>query len=404
MKLNKRFPALSHRDFRVYWTGQIFVKLGSWIQKAAQAWLVLELTQSPFLLGLLTVFQFGPILVFSLLSGVWVDRFPKKMILYCTQTILMLQAFLLAALVWTGTICYWHILILAALLGIADTFDAPSSQAIVYELAGKKDLFSALSLNSAVFNLAKIVGPSIAGLVITFVGTAGCFLLNGLSIIPGLICLSLVKTGPFVPHTVKKKVLTDAREGLKYISSKGILWCALLCMLTISTFAMNSNTIIPVFAQETLQLQAAGYGVLLSSMGIGSLVGAIFLASRWRKTPSRRALFTSAFFICGIYIVLGPTTSCPLSIILIAFLGTINTLFMTIVNSTLQLNSDDLHRGRVMSAYNLAFTGTTPIGGLFTGSIMEGWGAGAGWLAGGLIALILMCGVLLAVRIKKKSA
>lgn len=403
LKLAHNFPALTHRNFRYFWMGQCLSLLGTWMQRTAQQWLVYDMTKSPLLLGLLGVAQFGPVLLFSLFAGVVVDRYAKKRILILTQTVLMLQAVIFALLVATAQVRYWHILILAAIMGFANTLDMPARQSFIIELVGKQDLMSGIALNSAIVNLAKIIGPALAGLTITFFGIACCFFFNGLSFIAVLIGLFFIHTDFITLRPKNEKVLIDIVEGIKYIAASKILWGAVLAMLAVGTFAMNSNVIIPVFAREVLHKGASGYSFLLSAMGLGSFIGALIVSSRSNRGPSKQTLFGSAIIICAFYMLLGAVHSYCLSLIYLAIIGYFMVSFMTSVNSTIQINSDDLHRGRAMSVYSLAFSGSTPIGNLFAGGITEKLGSNAGFFACGLIALVLLAPIMLGVRDKSAA-
>jgi predicted MFS family arabinose efflux permease len=393
--LANNFPALTHRNFRYFWIGQCLSLLGTWMQLTAQQWLVYDMTNSPLLLGLLGAVQFGPVLLFSLFAGVLVDRFPKKKILLFTQTILMSQAFIFALLVWSGHAKYWHILVLAALVGFANTLDMPTRQSFVIELVGKKDLMSGIALNSSIVNLAKILGPAIAGLVITFFGTVACFFFNGLSFVAVLIGLMCIKTDKFSRRPNNISLLTDVREGLKYVVSSKVLLSAVLAMLAIGTFAMNSNVLMPVFAREVLHKPASGYSFLLSAMGMGSFIGSIIVSSKSKNGPNKTVLFGSAIILCILYMIMGEVHNYLASLLIIAVIGLFFVSFMTTINSTIQLNSDDEHRGRTMSVYSLAFTGTTPLGNLFAGGITERLGSNAGFFAGGIMALLFIAVILI---------
>ena len=375
--------------------------LGTWMQRTAQQWMVYEMTKSAFLLGLLGVFQFGPVLILSLFAGVMVDRYPKKRILLLTQSLLMLQAVILALLVWTGQVRYWHILVLAAVMGLANTLDMPARQSFIVELVGKQDLMSGIALNSAIVHLARIIGPAIAGLIITFFSMAACFFLNGLSFIAVLVGLLFIKSSESLIRSKNRGMLGDVWEGLRYIASKQVLWATVLAMLAIATFAMNTNVIIPVYARDVLHKQATGYSLLLSAMGVGSFIGALVMSGRSKFGPSNRILWGSAVIQCLFYMLLIMVHSYAVSMTIIAIIGFLNVCFMTTVNSTIQLNSDDEHRGRAMGVFSLVFAGTTPLGNLLAGSIIERFGSNAGFFACGIFALAFL--VLLGLRIRNKK-
>lgn len=384
------FPALKHKNFRYFWLGQCISLMGTWMQSTAQQWLVYTLTKSAFLLGILGVFQFGPMLFFSLFAGAVIDRFPKKKILLITQTILMIQAFLMAALVWSGKVQYWQVLILAAILGLSNTFDLPARQSFIIELVGRKDLFNAVALNSATVNLARIAGPAIAGIIMASLGTAFCFFFNGLSFLAVLFGLFQIKTAAFQGNKEKTKVIAEIMDGLRYILANRTILNAILAMLAIGTFAMNTNVLIPVFAKEVLGQGATGYSFLLSALGFGSFVGALLVASYSKQEPTPQLFFFSGFLVAISLIVEGLINSYLLFLLIIFILGFFNITFMTAVNSTIQLNSNNEYRGRAMSVYSLAFVGTTPLGNLFAGAIMEKFGAKAGFLLCGIVSMVLL--------------
>ena len=400
-KLANSFAALRHRNFRYFWIGQCISLLGTWMQRTAQLWLVYSITKSPFLLGILGVFQFGPMLLFSLFAGSLVDRFPKRTLLIITQTILMLQAFVLAFLVWAGHVRYWHILVLAALMGLVNTIDMPTRQSFIMELVGKADLLSGVALNSAIVNLAKILGPAISGVAIVSLGTASCFFLNGVSFIAVIIGLFCITTDAGAVRRNSGNILTEAWAGVRYIIASPVLLRAILVMLAVGTFAMNSDVIIPVFAKEVVHQGANGYGCLLAAMGIGSLIGAVLVSIRSGKGPRGRLLFGSAVLECFFYVILGFVQDYLPAMAVLVILGFCSVVFMTTANSTVQLNSGDEYRGRTMSVYTLAFAGTTPIGNFFAGSVTEKLGAGAGFFACGFVTLLCIAALLLWIWEKK---
>jgi len=393
-KLGQTFPALTHKNYRYFWFGQCISLIGTWMQRTAQQWLVYTITKSAFLLGILGVAQYGPMLIFSLFAGVIAGRYPKKSILLFTQSALMIQAFILAALVWYGHIHYWQVLLLASTLGLVTTLDMPTRQSFIFELVGRKDLTNAIALNSTIVNLARIIGPAIAALLMSGVGAGFCFFLNGISFIPVLIGLSLIR--PQTITVVKRtgNMLKSIADGLKYIIKKPVLACTVLAVLDVGTFTMNTNVLFPVFADQVLHKGVNGYGLLLSAMGIGSLVGAMLVATKARTTPSRRTMFASSLIISALLVIVFFIHSFSLAIIVIACFGFFNIIFMNTVNSTLQLNSSDEYRGLTMSVYALALGGTTPIGNLFAGGFTQQFGPSVGFLMCGVITGILLISII----------
>ena len=274
--IDRYLPALRKRNFRLFWTGQCVSLVGTWMQNVGQSWLVLELTGSPLKLGILNACQFLPVMLFSLFAGPFVDRFPKRRMLILTQGALLVLALALSILTITGLVRYWMVLVLALLLGLVNTVDTPTRQSFVIEISGREALMNAVSLNSAAFNAARILGPAAAGLLIGAVGMAACFFINALSfaaVILALIRMDLPAPGPRPPAEKPARTAGDIREGLSYIRDRPDLLRPLALLALLSAFVINYNVMIPTFARSSLGLDAAGYGFLMTSMGIGSLIG-----------------------------------------------------------------------------------------------------------------------------------
>ncbi|HEY8805538.1 MAG TPA: MFS transporter, partial [Clostridium sp.] len=357
--LGNNFPALKEKNFRYFWTGQCVSLLGTWVQRTAQQWLVYSLTKSPLLLGLLGVVQFTPVLLFSLFAGVFIDRFNKKKVLIFTQSVLMMLAFTLSFLVWSGIVQYWHVLVIAGIMGFVNTLDMPTRQSFIPELVEKKSMVNAIGLNSSVFNVARIVGPAIAGYLMVRFGTALCFFFNGISFIAVIIGIVLIKPTHSYMRKQSENIFLGVKEGLMYIKSNKIILAAVLSMFAVGTFSMNSDIIIPVFSTVVLHQGAGGYSTLLSVMGVGSFLAALTVVTTTRKGPNKKLLFGSSILVCLFQIVLLFTHSYLISSIMLAVVGFFTVAFATSVNSTIQLNTSDDYRGRVMSVYSLANNGTT---------------------------------------------
>lgn len=405
--------ALRHRNFRLFWSGQLISLMGTWMQNMAQGWLVLQITNSPFLLGVVSAVQFTPLLVLALVAGVVADRVPKRRLLIFTQTSLMLLALILGVLTLTGVVRYWMVLILAGLLGTVNTFDMPARQSFVVEMVGKEDLMNAIALNSSIFNAARVVGPALAGLVIGRLGMAASFLLNGASFIAVIAGLLLIRVpektnlgdaanygsgymGRQQPRVaqVREKIV----EGLQYIRRTPLVLHTIVLMALLSIFTMNFTVLIPVLARDTLGQQAEGYGLLMSASGVGALCGALILAVLSSRGPRLGLLLGGAAGLCLFQLLLASTRSYTLALLFLGFTGWSMITFTASVNTTLQLNVPDNLRGRVMSVYSLVFGGVTPIGSLFSGSIAHLWGAPAGLAAGAILGLISLLAVARAIR------
>lgn len=375
--LKLSFHALSYRNYRYFFFGQLVSLVGTWMQLMAQAWLVYTITNSPLKLGIVSAMQFLPTMLFSLFAGVIVDKTSKRKILIITQIASMLQAFILFALVYTGVVVYWHVVALAFFLGCTNSLDMPARQSYVIDLVGKKDVVNAVGLNSVVFNLARIVGPAIAGILMTGIGIEWCFFINGISFIAVIVGLLLIDT-KHVAREVKDKnatILSEIADGLNYIYRTPVLLKTSMIILFITIISFNYSVLIPVFAKTVLGLQERGFGVMLSFLGVGSLVGAASVSMIWGHNPKPRVLVLSSFFLGICFIILGFTRSIYSSSLMIALCGVFNLWFFTIANAALQLNSSDEYRGRVMGVYTVVFAGVSPIGNFIAGYVAEEAGA-----------------------------
>lgn len=390
-KSRDAFPALTHKNFRYFWIGQCISLIGTWMQNTGQSWLVLTLTDSAFLLGLVNALQFTPMLIFSLFAGVIIDRLPKKKILVYTQLLFMVLATILAILVWTDSIKYWHILILSFLLGCANTIDMPTRQAFMIDLVGKDDLVNAIALNSSIFNAARLVGPAVSGILIHYIGFTACFFINALSFIPviyGILHIDVVHCKK--DNKIKKNIIEDIKQGLKYIKSQEILYKTVIIIAIVGTFLMNYSVLIPVLAKDTLKMGSQGFGYLLSAMGAGSLLGALMVAIKSKVAPNKKKMYLSSLILCILFVVMSFVSKYYMALIIFFIIGFFNIIFTTTGNSTLQLNSTDDFRGRVMSVYSLVFTGVTPIGSIFSGTICNNAGVSQAFLLSGIITLIFI--------------
>lgn len=390
--LNKNFHSLSYRDYRYFFFGQLVSLIGTWVQVMAQAWLVYTITNSPLKLGIVSAMQFLPAMLFSIFAGVLVDKVSKRKILIWTQVVSMIQALTLFVLVYTGVVTYWHIVLLAFILGCNNSIDMPARQSYVMELVGRDDVVNALGLNSAIFNTARIVGPAIAGILMTGIGISWCFLINGISFIAVIICLLLI-THKNETSKVEKKyesLLSQVYDGLIYIYKTPLLLKTIAIILFITILSFNYNVLIPVFAKTTLGLGEKGFGVLLSSLGIGSLIGAISVSVLSSSEPKPRTLIVSSFFLGLSLFVLGMTRNIYYSSLLMVLCGISNLWFFTVANSLLQLNSRDQYRGRVMGVYTMAFAGATPVGNLIAGYVAEEAGAAITFTSMGVIISFAM--------------
>ncbi len=388
--INTLFRSLRHRNFRLFWSGQLISLIGTWMQNVGQAWLVLELTHSPFKLGVVSALQFLPMLFLSFPAGVLIDYFPKRRIIIMTQTVMMVLAFTLATLQWTGVVQYWHVLVLATILGLANTVDMPARQSFIIEMVGKEDLMNGIALNSSIFNAARAVGPAIAGLLIGALGTGTCFFVNGLSYLAVICGLWLMRFDE--PRTTRQgdyHIMADIREAMRYIRKTPVVMVTILLVAVVSIFGTNFNVLVPVFAREELHRDATAFGFLMSAFGTGALIGAVSLAALSRQGPKPVFLLGGGMALSLVLVLIGTQNSYAWTALLLTLAGWSMVTFFGMANSTIQLNTEDRLRGRVMSFYSFTFGGLTPFGSLFAGSVAHCLDAPLTFALGGLISGIV---------------
>lgn len=391
VKFNNPFIALKHKNYRYYWLGLCISMIGTWMQNIAQPWLAYSLTNSPFLLSLIGALQFAPTLFLSLPAGVFIDKHNKKKIILFTQSASLVITFVLAVLVWSGKVQYWQIAVLAAALGMVNTLDMPARQSFVVEVVGKADLMNAIALNSAVFNAARVIGPALAGIIMGYVGIAFCFLFNSMSFAAVIISLLFIKPRAIQGERNKDtKILTEIKEGLKYIHKEGNILNYMLLLAIVGTFAMNLNVLVPVFAKEILKQNETGFGFLMSFMGVGAFLGALFIASISKYGPDKRYLKILPVIIAALLIITGFTKIFLITGLCLAFTGFFFICLTSTVNSTIQLSAKDEFRGRVMSVYVLVFAGSTPLGNLYSGVFTDRFDARIGFVACGVMIILLL--------------
>jgi MFS family permease len=366
--------AFRHRDFRLFWVAQLVSLVGTWMQSVAQSWLVLELTNSPLRLGLVGTLQFTPMLLFSFVAGALADRLPKRRLIIASQAVLFVQALCLAALVQFGHVQYWHVAVLALVYGIANTMDMPTRQAFLVEMVGKSDLMNAIALNSGMFNAARIVGPALAGLLIAHWGMAPAFFFNALSFLPVLVALTAIRTEGLPHPRTERRLAAEIREGLAYAVATPRILLTLTMVLAVSAFLFNYNVVVPLLARDVLHQEARGFGLLMTTLGVGAVAGAVALALSGQGRPPVVALAVPALVQGVATALLAAVDSVRPAAVLLLIMGFCGILFMAGSNSTLQLTVPDDLRGRVMSLHTLVFAGVTPFGSLLVGSLAETFG------------------------------
>jgi MFS family permease len=388
--ITRGFSALAIRNYRLFWFGQLISLTGTWMQRTAQDWLVIQLTHSPFDLGLVTAFQFLPITLLTLVGGVFIDRWPKHRLLLITQIALLLQAAVFTVLVATGLIQIWHVYILAAVQGLVNAIGNPARQAFVPELVGRSRLVNAIALNSMLFNGARIVGPAVAGVLIANLGIPPALFLNAVSFLAVIGGLLLMDPRAFEirPRAASGPVGRRLLEGLRYVRQTPDVLLIMLLMGAIGTFGYNFSVVLPLVAGFLLKTSAAGFGGLSAFLGLGSLVAALTTAYARQVTPRRLVAGAATFSL-----LLGgvaASTHFALTALLLVALGFAGIIFTTTANTLLQLTVPDDLRGRVLSLYILLFAGTTPIGGFLIGSLSSMFGVS--W-ALGICAMLCLVGV-----------
>ncbi|HEX6513040.1 MAG TPA: MFS transporter [Chloroflexota bacterium] len=371
--LPRTFASFRSYNYRLFWFGQLVSQVGTWMQRIGQSWLVLELTHSPDKLGLVTALQFAPILVLSLFAGVWVDRLPKHRVLVVTQTLALVQSLMLAYLTLAGTIQLWQIYVLALLLGAINAVDNPARQAFVMEMVGRENIVNAVALNSAQFNGSRLLGPAIGGLIIAGWSVGICFLVNGISFLAVLVGLLLMRPDQFfnvAPRRREAMTLGDQlRGGLKFVFGRTDLTIVVIVASVTACFGYNFNVVMPLMARNAFNAGADAFGLLMTAIGLGSVVAAFAVATVGKS--NLRLLLVGGMCFGGLEIATAASPWFPLAFLVLIGVGYAGLIVTSSANTQLQLSSPDHLRGRVMSVYSLMFTGTTPIGALITGFLAD---------------------------------
>jgi len=369
------FRALRHRNYRLFFCGQIISLIGTWMQSIAQAWLVYRLTKSSLLLGLVGFAGQIPVLLFAPLGGLFADRYSRHRTVVATQTASMLLAFILAALTLLEHIQVWEILLLAALLGVVNAFDIPARQAFIIEMVVPEDMINAIALNSAMFNGARILGPAVAGITVAAIGEGWCFFSNGVSYIAVIIGLLLMIVTPRDRSRRMASGLESVLEGFRFVVRTGPIRALLLLLGLVSLTGMPYAVLMPIFADKILHSDARGLGVLMGSTGVGALAATLVMAARREvRGLGRWVNYASTGFGASL-ILFSFSRSLPLSIALLLPAGFCMLIQMSSSNTLIQTMVPDDLRGRVMSVYSMMFMGMAPFGALLAGAIAKGLGA-----------------------------
>jgi MFS family permease len=384
---SRTLGALRHRNFRLYLSGQIISTVGTWMQSVAMPWLALQLTHSGLLVGLVLAAQFVPILLGGPLGGVLADRERKRAILVTTQALFMVPSFVLFAVSATGHAQYWMVILAAFASGTINLFDVPARQSFIIEMVGREDLMNAIALNSSVFNASAAIGPAIAGFVIAAVGLPICFLANSLSYVAAVVTLLLMRDLPsVVPQHQVLAFLPRLAEGASYARHHPVVGMLLLAVAVFSLFAMNRLTLIPLFADQVLHVGAQGFGLLLGSMGVGSLIGALTLAFFPRLGANPRRQLWMALIWVGALLAFSVSRVFVLSMASLFVAGYCQISFVATANSRIQTITPDHLRGRVMSLYAQALIGVGPIGAVQAGALATWFSAPFAMAIGATVA------------------
>ncbi len=364
------FSSLKYPNYRLWFAGQLVSLVGTWAQSAAQGYLIYELTKSPAYLGYVSFANGLPTWIFTLYAGAIADRVSRRTLMVITQSGMMVLAFILAFLTFTNAVQWWHILILAFLLGVCNAFDAPARQAFVVEIVDRKDLTNAIALNSTMFNLAMVLGPAFGGLIYAWVGPGWCFTINGISFIAVIIALILMKLKPFTPVLTNNSAFRDVKEGLKYVFNHPSVKMLIFNLSIITFLGLGIAALIPAWSVEVLGGNATTNGFLMAARGIGSLIGALMIAALGRMRFHGKLWTINSILLPISMIIFAFMQWMIPSLLAMALMGFAFMMIVNLSNSMVQTRIADEMRGRVMGVYTLFFFGAMPLG-----SLISGWTA-----------------------------
>lgn len=387
------FRALQSRNYRLYFYGQTVSLIGTWMQRTAVSWVVYTLTKSPFMLGLSLFATQFPNFVLSSLGGVVSDRYWRYKVLLITQIASLVQSVLMMVLVWTGSYNVWEILGLGVVLGCINAFDVPARQALVYELIdNKENLSNALALNSSMVNLARLIGPAVAGVVLHKLGAQICFMLNSVSFLAVIGSLLLMKLPPYVKTERKKNALGELREGWSYLRSNPSIARPILMLAAMSLLVIPYNTLLPIYAKVIFHGNASTFGLIDSFIGVGAISGALFLATKVGGTDaSRKKILRNNTIIFGLGLIgFSYMTSFPIAMVFAVISGFGMMAQTTMTNTIIQTSVAPEMRGRVISYFAMSYFGTMPIGSLLVGTVSQYISAPATILSEGIAALVVV--------------
>ncbi len=361
--------AFRHRNYRIFFCGQFISLIGTWLQSAAEGWMVYQISGSSVALGFIRFAHMLPFALIAVWGGIVADQRSKRQVLIFTQTASMCLAFVLAGLVYFEIIRVWHVAAIGFLLGVVNAFDVPARQSFIVELVGRGDLINGIALNSSMFNLARMLGPAVAGVLIGMVGMAGCFFLNGISYMAVILGYGMLRLPKFVPNQNDPPFFEAIREAFQYIKTERSLRAIMILVSTFSAFGVSFAVLMPVFAKDILHGNAQAYGILMASNGGGALFGGIALASVGKSFHRRHIIYTGLFGCCAFLILFAVSQVFFISCGLIFCAGFFMITFLATANTSVQLRSPDALRGRIMGFYSLCFLGMSSVGSMIAGTL-----------------------------------
>ena len=394
----KTFSAFQYRNYRLYFWGQLVSLIGTWMTNTAQGWLVYQLTGSKALLGVVAAAGTAPMLFFATWGGWAADRFPKRSVLLWTQSAMMILAFVFASLIWSGLIRPWHIIVLGLCGGVAMAFDMPARQSFVVEIASREDLMNAISLNSAMFNGARIIGPAVAGFLMAKVGIALCFFIDGVSFLAVLGGLLMMRLPAHRGHAAAGGALAQSLEGFRYVWNHTRVRTIFILFAIVGIFGWSYSVLMPAFARDVLHLDEQGYGFLLGASGLGALLGAFTTATFGAGVSARKLAFGGVWLFSAMLLLFSFNRNLIVAMLCLAGSGFGMMLFFSTSNTTVQTIVPDEMRGRVMGIWALIFGGMIPFGSLEAGALAHYIGTPATFGIGACICALAATVTLMIVR------
>jgi MFS family permease len=381
----RTFSSLSDRNYRAYFVGSAVSVSGTWMQRVAQDWLVLQLTHNGVALGVSSALQFAPVLVIGAWGGAVVDRVDRRRLLLLTQFLSAVLAAVLALMCATGVVTLWMVYALTLGLGIVTVFDSPARQTFVAEMVGTDKVINAQSLYSTVHNGGRLIGPALAGVVIAWLGVASAFALNALSFVAMIVALASMDVGALLRVPPTARAPRQVRDGFAYLWTHRDLRSSLILVAIVGVFGQNFRVVLPLLAQNTYHGGAQSYGYLTAALGLGAVIGALGSAARGRS--SLRGLLLTCLAFGAVNLLVIATPSFVLALTVIVGVGVTNIIFNTVGRTLMIISSDPAMRGRVMALYSIVFLGSTPIGGPIVGWACQAWGARSGFVIAGVTAI-----------------